>query len=277
MNYKFSILRYYHDIVSEEFLNIGVVVYFPESHELSFKYTNRLSRVSKSFLDADIDYLRKLLQNIDYRLSDKAIEIKNHNLFSDKIDLKKIISEILPIEDMTLRFSDVLFGISDDPKKTINYIFERYISKYIDHTIRTSRNDEEIWKVFKRPLENKKILNKLTEHTVITNDYEHKFDHCWKNDMWHINEPISFDLKEGNYILEKANTWLGRATILSGKKDFKLNFLLGKPQNKKLINSFEKAENILHKMPCKHEFIREDQAESFAEDLAKKILQHEEN
>jgi len=122
MNYKFSILRYYHDIVSEEFLNIGVVVYFPESHELAFKYTNRLSRVSKSFLDADIEYLRKLLQNIDYRFSDKAIEIKNHNLFSDKIDFKRIISEILPIEDMTLRFSDLLFGITEEPNKTINYI-----------------------------------------------------------------------------------------------------------------------------------------------------------
>lgn len=277
MNYKFSILRYYHDIVSEEFLNVGVVVYFPESHELSFKYTHRLSRVSKSFLDADIEYLKKLLQNIDYRLSDKAIEIKNHNLFSDKIEFKKIINKILPIEDMTLRFSDLLFGLSDEPKKTINYIFERYVGKYIDHSIRTSRSDEEIWKVFKQPLESKKILNKLSDHTIITKDYEHKFEHCWKNDIWHINEPISFDLKEGNSILEKANTWLGRATSLSEKKDFKLNILLGKPQNSKLNNSFMKAENILNKMPCEHEFIREDQAEEFADDLANKILLHEEN
>jgi len=275
MKYQFSILRYYHDIVSEEFLNIGIVVYFPETFFFTFKYTNRFRRVTRSFLDVDTDYIKKLLQNIDYRLSDKSIEMKNHNLFNDKFDFKTLINEVLPIENLTLRFSDIYYGNSDNTQDTINYLFERYVNKYMEKNERYSRNDEEVWKVFKEPLLKKNLTDKLTSHKIVTNDYEHEFEHCWKNDIWHINEPISLDLKEGSTILEKANTWLGRATSLSEVKDFKLYLLLGKPQNKNLNKYFNKAENIMNKMPCKHEFIREDEAESFAEELAKKIKIHQ--
>lgn len=274
MKYKFSILRYYHDIVSEEFINLGIVVYFQEPLLLTFKYTNSFKRVTRTFLNADVEYLKKLLQNIDYRLTEKSVEIKNHNLFDDNIDFKMIINEVLPIEDRTLRFSDVFFGISDNSNETINYLYERYVNKYIEKSERYSRSDDEVWKIFKEPLVRKNIINKLSPHTIITKDYDHNFEHCWKNDIWHINEPVSLDLKEGSSILEKANSWLGRATSLSEVKDFKLYLLLGKPKNEQLNKYFIKAENIMNKMPCKHEFVKEDEADAFAEELAMKIETH---
>jgi len=260
--------------VSEEFLNVGIVTFFPETFNISFKYTNRFKRITRSFSDVDTDYLKKLLQNIYYRLTEKSIEIKNHNLFNDKFDFKIFFSEVLPIENLSLRFSDIFYGNSDDANKTVNYLFERYINKYNDKSSRYSRSDEDVWKVFKEPMLKRKLTDKLTSHKIVTNNYEHEFEHCWKNDIWHINEPISFDLKEGSTILEKANTWLGRATILNEKKDFKLYLLLGKPQNQSLNNYFVKAENILNEMPCKKEFIREDEAEEFAEELLLKMGEH---
>jgi len=41
-----------------------------------------------------------------------------------------------------------------------------------------------------------------------------------------------------------------------------------------LETSYAKAENILHRMPGAHDFIREDEAEQFAEELAKKMATH---
>ena len=50
--------------------------------------------------------------------------------------------------------------------------------------------------------------------------------------------------------------------------------LIGAPQNERLKSAFIKAQNIMHKMPCNHEFIKEDEAEAFAENLKKEIGAH---
>jgi hypothetical protein len=88
-------------------------------------------------------------------------------------------------------------------------------------------------------------------------------------------QPVSFDLMEASSIADKANAWLGRITsLIDGGESFKLNLLLGAPHDDKLLPAFIKAQNILHKMQCPHDFIREDQADKFAQDLKKEIEEH---
>jgi hypothetical protein len=91
----------------------------------------------------------------------------------------------------------------------------------------------------------------------------------------HTYEPVSFDLVESTSIVDKANQWLGRITILSTSPErFKPYFLLGEPREQRLRSSFVKAQNILHKMPCEHEFVREADAEEFAKHLKAEINQY---
>ena len=64
-------------------------------------------------------------------------------------------------------------------------------------------------------------------------------------------------------------------SLNDGGESFKLNILLGAPQDERLKPAFVKAQNIMNRMPCEHEFIKEDEAEGFAENLRKEIEEHE--
>jgi hypothetical protein len=58
--------------------------------------------------------------------------------------------------------------------------------------------------------------------------------------MWHVFEPVSFDLVEAGSMLEKANRWVGRATNLRDSAEpFKLHLLVG------ALQMSGKATNIL--------------------------------
>jgi len=107
-------------------------------------------------------------------------------------------------------------------------------------------------------------------------NYEYEFQRAWKNGVWHVYEPVSFDMLDGGSIVEKANRWVGRATSLNDSLDsFQIHLLLGEPQDTRLQDTFVKAQNILRKMPGKCELIRESEAEAFAEEFEKEIQQHE--
>ncbi len=76
-------------------------------------------------------------------------------------------------------------------------------------------------------------------------------------------------------IVDKANNWLGRIMSLAeSDEEFELHVLLGKPREPKLQSAYVKAQNILHKMPTKHELVQESEAEQLAELLQREIEQH---
>jgi hypothetical protein len=77
---------------------------------------------------------------------------------------------------------------------------------------------------------------------------------------------------EATSIVDKANTWVGRITSLAeAEEKFKPYFLLGEPRESRLRTVFVKAQNILHKMPCDHDFVRETEADAFARNLKDEV------
>lgn len=108
----------------------------------------------------------------------------------------------------------------------------------------------------------------LAPKKIVAPNYDYEFQHAWKNEVWHLYEPVSLDLVDGGSIVEKANRWVGRAMSLNDSPEqFKIHLLLGEPDDPRLRGPFEKAENILRKMPGRHELVRESEAEQFAEGL----------
>ena len=110
---------------------------------------------------------------------------------------------------------------------------------------------------------------------IIAKDYDHEFEHAWRNGTWNLYQPISMDLVDADSILDKANRWLGRATNLKDSDDqFHLWMLLGEPRNEKLRTAYAKAMNILHKMPVKMDFVSEQEAGKFSGELADEMAKH---
>ena len=153
----------------------------------------------------------------------------------------------------------------------------------LDNTDRRRQNpnllwkgDEEVERIFRDLLAERQLLKELRPKKIVGPDYEHEFPYAWKNSIWHTSEAVSFDLMDSGTIIDKANRWLGRAVSLNGSEEkFKVYLLLGKPHRSQLKKAFTTAENILNKMPCEHEFIREEEAESFAKRVREELEYHD--
>jgi hypothetical protein len=168
-------------------------------------------------------------------------------------------------------------GYTEDPAKTLEELYVRIVERYEERQQRSRREDDDVWKVFKRELETRHVLRHLHPKRIITRDYDYEFQHSWKNQNWHVYEPLSFDLLEPDSILDKANRWLGRiVTLRDSPEEFRPYLLLGEPSLDRLQPVFTKAENILNKMPGEKVLIREREATEFSETLAREIAAHEE-
>lgn len=274
--YTFTVLRYVHDITTGEFANVGVALYAPEAKYLGAVCTPRYGRLSKIFLDVNGDHFRVLMRFIQSRFEEQAEKLRSELPFAGHpTSVMQIARSILPPDDSSLQWSEAGGGITENPAKMLEGLYVRMVQRYEEKQKLPSREDEEIWKEFKKELEKKRILSHLHSKRIIAKDYDYEFQHARKNEVWHTYEPVSFDLMEAESIRDKANKWLGRAVNLEdAEEEFKLYLLLGEPRDEKLKSAFIKAKNILNKIPVAKELISENEAADFSRSLAQEIEQH---
>jgi hypothetical protein len=195
--------------------------------------------------------------------------------FESNFKIEKLLARVLPPDDSAFQFSPIGVGTSLDLDATLKEIFLRFVELYSSPSDFAHRDDDDVWKVYRGPLERREVISHLYPKKIVSPNYDYEFQHSWKNETWHVCEPVSFDLLEATSILDKANRWLGRATNLADSSEkFKMYLLLGEPQSSGLKSAFVKAQNILYKMPGQKELVRESEAEEFAEELADKIKAH---
>jgi len=269
--YSFTVLRYVHDIGTGEFANVGVALYAPEAKYLGAMCTPRYGRLSKMFLDVNGDYFRSLMRYIETRFEELADRLRSELPLDKRESVMGFATEVLPRDDSSLQWSEPGAGVTSAPAATLDQIYERMVEKYAERQ-KASRTDEEVWRVFRRELETKEVMGFLEPKRIAAEDYDYEFGHAWLNRVWHVYEPVSFDLQEADSVLDKANRWLGRITILRESPDeFKLYMLFGEPSLERLRPVFIKAKNILTKMPGEKEFIGEREAETFSSELAREL------
>ncbi len=274
--YTFSVLRYVHDPVTTEFVNVGAALYAPDAKYLSAICTPYYARLSEMFGHVDGEHFRQITRYLQDRVEEIGERLKSELPFPEPPrTITSLLATVLPPDDSALQFSTPGGGFTSDPEKTLNGLYHRYVEYYMSRPSYTSRNDDEVWKVFRKPLEEQHVIQLLKPKRIVAPDYEYEFERARKNEVWHTYEPVSFDLMEKTSIVDKANIWVGRITSLAQSEEkFKPYFLLGEPRETKLHVAFVKAQNILHKMPCDHEFIRETEAEDFAKHLKAEVEKH---
>ncbi|MBI3922110.1 MAG: DUF3037 domain-containing protein, partial [Armatimonadetes bacterium] len=230
-------------------------------------------RLSKFFGEVDGDNFRRLMHFFVSQFDGLSEELRSLPFHSNSrsshppSDVTGFAARVLPPDDSALQFSPAGGGLTEDPEATLAELYERYVLRYAERPHKPSRSDEEVLRVFKRPLVERRLLARIRPKRIVTSDYEHEFPLAWRNGQLNLAEPLSFDLADAGYILEKANTWLGRAWNLKeyeAQEAFTLYILLGHPQSDRLRVPYTKAKNILHKMPCKHELVSEEEADDFA-------------
>ena len=275
--YSFSVLRYVHDPVTQEFVNIGVAVYSGEVGFLRAMCATHYARITRMFSKIDGNRFRQLTRYIQEQIDSIGASLPTELPFEPGLAIEHLLARVLPPDDSSVQFSHAGVGMSRDLERTVVELFERYVDRYTAGADSARRDDEEVWRTsFREPLERRHVTAHFGPKRIVAPNYDYEFQRAWKNNIWHLYEPVSFDMVDGGSIVEKANRWVGRATSLNDSAErFKIHLLLGEPADSRLQSTFLKAQNILKKMPGQTELIRENDAEAFAEEFEKEIRQHE--
>ncbi len=276
ISYSYTVLRYVHDTTTGEFLNVGVVLSAPEARYASAMCRQTYGRLSKTFPGVSGDHFRSLMKYIQARIEELGDRFNGELPLSDAKTALDFAQSILPKDDSSLQWSPLGSGLTNDPSRTLEQLFDRLVSRYDEKSPREGRNDQDVWRSFKRSLEERQVLHHFQPKKIAVQDDEIEFEYAWKNGVWHCLEPLSFDLAEADSLKDKAHRWLGQMTsVQATEAHFKLYFLIGQPSQDELRPAFDNAMSILRKIPGDKQIFFEQDAAKLAEVIASEVVTHE--
>jgi len=273
--YTYCTLRYIHDVVSGEFVNVGVVLYAPEARYLSALCRTTYARLSKVFPGMQAEHFKSLMRYIQARLEEQGARVADELALHTPSSVVEFAQAILPRDDSSLQWSSPGSGRTSDPSKTLEQLFDRMVMRFEERPTPSVRSDEDVWRNFKRNLEERRVLQHFQPKKIAVQDDEVEFEYAWKNGVWHCLEPLSFDLAAPESIRDKAHRWLGQmASLKDAPEQFKVYLLVGAPQQDELRPAFANAMSILGKIPGNKEIVLEQDAPQLAAWIQKEVETH---
>jgi hypothetical protein len=190
-------------------------------------------------------------------------------------DVTSAARQIWPDIDLSFQTGELMAGITDNPANDLQLLFHRMVTSQYARPKLEKRTDDEVWTIYQEPLARRRVVKKLRPTVLTTDEVELKFEHAFRNERWHVLQPMSMDYVKKESIQNKATRWLGNAMALESNKELKkIYILLGPPTLESYQPAYVKAKNLLHKMPLEHELIEEDAAEDFAAYIESFMKEH---
>ncbi|EZP70744.1 hypothetical protein BV96_03041 [Sphingomonas paucimobilis] len=251
--YSYSVLRYVHDIVTGEFVNVGLVFFAP-SHQgdapvLLTEFKDRIQRLRHLFPDIDRPSFTAAIDSLRRAVKPITKDVEAERLFSSG-DARSIAVRLLPHDGSSLQWSEIGTGIAKDVNKEFHRIADRMLSRYDRHS-HARRTDDDVWRPVHQALVDRRIAIEFEPKVIRGTVDAIEFTHSWKNGQIHAYEPLSFDLAEAENIKNKARKWMGHLSSVNiGASDqFKAYFIAGKPSDPGLMPAYETALEILRAAP----------------------------
>lgn len=272
--FSYVVLRYMHDVFTREFVNVGVLLYAPSAGFLRLKKLSALKRVKAAFPGLQSDPLRELLKFLDSRCVDMESKCQTE-LNGQTLTALEIAKALLPIDDSALQWSSSGGGVTENPARTLEELFERLVTRHEEAHPAVRREDEDVWKPFEGEFRQRQILQKFQEKVIVFGELRHRFKITWQPDDSYLRlfQPLSFDLVEPSDIVEKAVDWGGLVRQLRKKDpDFEINLLLGRPVDQSKWPAFEQAQSVLAEdVTGRKRLVLEERAPEFAREVAEEI------
>jgi hypothetical protein len=274
--YQYQIIKYVHNHFTGEFVNIGVVVYDPETKYLGCKVTKKYKRISNFFPSSDGKRVIQLLQYFEHSIKQKRKELVC--LFSPSVSLADITSSILLKDNSVIQYSAVKTAIDVDLDAALNDLYNDLIGKY-DHEkdVQKSLSDDDVWRQkYKKYFDEAGISGKLKSHVIKTKNDDFKFEKAWKNEIWHCYEPLSFELQNKDAIKDKVYKWAGKLQGMQQTQE-KLSITLLSALNpefsdmKKFINEYLDVNNENIDV----DIVFDDQAQKVVSKIVLEMEEHE--
>lgn len=277
--FEYAVLRYVHDPVANECLNIGIVVFSRSDVGVFFdsRFEQRYGRLSEAFSGFNGENFRRFVSRIQRHVEHSCTKLNESALFQRyATSLSEMLNEIIPDPGLSFRFGEVCAGITEDPSTELDHLFYRFITSQCERSQVDNRNDEAVWNTFKAPLKAHRVLDRLVEKTFTADEFEYTFPHAFKNGKWHVLESASFDYVRPEQVKQKATNYLGIGSALSKNPEIgKMYLLLGKPTRESHLKQYERAKRLLSEhLQIDHVLIEEQDADELAETVAGFMQEH---
>ena len=270
--YTYSILRYRHDPVSGEQINVGVLLYAPQNGYLKAEIHKAYGRIKKVFPNVNGKILKQDLQRIEKAFEKLSRKREVDDMFSRDLDALELGHKVVSKDDSALIWSEAGSGLTKDPEDTLHNLHSRFVTQYEQTAQSVARGDADVWKPFRDELQEREIAEFFASKTIRSDFNEIEFDHAWKNGKWHCIQPLSFDLGTEDGIQEKAARWVGNMLGLEKADEAVVPyFLIGEPKNSDMANACKRAMEFWASAPLRPKVFSETEMDRLADTLEDKI------
>lgn len=274
--YSYVVLRYVHDVLTGEFVNVGVVMVAPQDGKFLAKTRKTIGRIKHVFPDLDRIAFVEAMKAFDRGIRGVRKEVATEGLFSDQKSAAAYARQILPNDDSSLQWSLAGSGLSANVEETFDRLYERFVSRYDTYAAKR-KSDDDVWRPVKEMLTERGVHLQLESKIVTGKADSIEFSRAWKNGIWHVYEPLSFDLADADGIKDKARRWRGHlAAVAEGAtEDLQLNFLIARPENRALLDAYHNAIEILEGSPFKTKVFEEEDVSAFVNEIEDEVREHQ--
>lgn len=137
--FQFITLRYVHDAVTGEFVNLGVVVFVPGEY-LGARFSGRTGRLKALFGQVEKAHLKSLLGFLERRVEALAAEIPG-TLLPGHVTIAGVVGSILPPDDSAFQWGPALSGLTRDPAGELELLYARLVARYEEPKADRHRKD----------------------------------------------------------------------------------------------------------------------------------------
>jgi hypothetical protein len=273
--YTYLVLRYRHDPLAGELLNVGVVLHAPRSRFLGSAMRATYGRLSRLYPDFDGAALAADLRRVETALH-RLAGSDGAGLFAAGASVHDFARRVLDDPAGSYVWGAPGSGLTRDPQQELARLYDRYVGQF-DEKETPRRSDADVWRPVRDRLAERR-LERLFEPRIIATDHDEVvFPHAWKNGVWHCVQPLSFDLASAAHIQDKAARWVGHMVGLKNAEDaFRPYFLIGAPSDAGLSRAFERAVAFLAEAPGREEarIVREGDIPAFIDEVEEAARSH---
>ncbi len=154
-DYSYTILKYRHDAAAGETLNVGVVLFAPETGEVGVHFSQRYGRLSEAFAGFDGDLyrsalgrLQKALETMSRPMSGGLFQLEERERFAN---VGALVRAAWPDQGLGYFTGPVLFGVAEDLDRELDDLYDRFVLSQQDRREAQSRfNDEAVWNALRK-------------------------------------------------------------------------------------------------------------------------------
>ncbi len=275
--YQYQIIRYMHDRVTNEFVNVGIVLYQPESKFLKAKTITKYGRISSFFGEVNGSFLLKNLKQFEKEISaiHAQMNVEIGAIHSDGLNLESVTFSVLPKDDSALYCTELKEGIDISGDAALTHIYNRLVGRYNKENPIKLQSDEDVWrKVYKEFFDSYDITPRLKPHSVQTENDTFDFERAWKNGSWHCFQTLNFNLKKDSIIKDKAYKWSAILDELDTTDESIHVYLLTTLPNNETGEFVEKKLSQTHKNVVVS-VVTETNIREVAKEIQKEVKAHE--